>query len=256
MGFENIPGEIRAKKIISGALKTGRIANSYIFCGQNVDQIAEFTKEFAKLLNCETACGKCLNCTKITSGTHPDFIVVMPEGKKSIIKIDRIRDLKNRIKIGPAEGTYLVVSIMNADSIEIEAANSLLKMLEEPPQGVVFVLITSRMDSLPKTVVSRCQGVIFANQNDVEDIDAELPSGSDVWSLLKFSSSLSESSSKEAERDKLEKKLRILSAEFFRARKLRESRIVLNAIRDIKKMANTRLLMDRMSLCLGGWIDG
>lgn len=253
MVFESIKGEPRAKKMISGAHAAGKVSGAYIFQGQNTQEMAEFAKEFAKLLNCETVCGTCLNCRKIESGVHPDFITVIPEGKKQIIKIDSIRDLKDRVKLGPVEAKYLMIRVLNADSIESAAANSFLKALEEPPQGVVFVLITSASDNLPRTVLSRCQKIIFANQSQEQTEIPELPKNHDIPALLEFSSGLAQLP-KEAERQEAEKRLLALVAHYFDSRDFLKVRIILTAVKDLKKNANIKLLLDRMALSLGGWI--
>lgn len=253
MVFESIIGEPRAKKIISGAHEAGKVSGAYVFQGQNAEEMAVFAKEFAKLLNCETACGTCLNCRKIESGVHPDFITVVPEGKKQIIKIDSIRDLKGRVKLGPVEAKYLMIRVINADSIEPAAANSFLKALEEPPQGVVFVLITSASDNLPRTVLSRCQKIIFANQPEELAESPELPKSYEIPALLEFSAGLAQLP-KEAERQEAEKKLLALTAHFFKERDFFKARIILGAVKALKKNANIKLLLDHTALSLGGWI--
>lgn len=253
MVFDSIKGEPRAKKIISGAHIAGKVAGAYVFQGQNAEEMADFAKEFAKLLNCDTVCGSCLNCKKIESGAHPDFVTIVPEGKKQIIKIDSIRELKDRIKLGPVEGRYLVIRVISADSIEPAAANSFLKALEEPPKGVVFILITSVSDNLPKTVLSRCQKIIFANQPEEQSDVPELPQGWDIPSLLEFSSGLAQLP-KESERQEAEKKLSVLMAHFFEIKDFSRARVIMSAVKGLKKNANIKLLLDRMALSLGGWI--
>lgn len=253
MVFDKIKGEPRAKKILSGVHAAGKVAGAYIFQGQNAEEMAGFAKGFAKLLNCETVCGQCLNCRKIESGVHPDFVTVLPEGKKQIIKIDSIRDLKQRVRLGPTEAKYLVVRVINADCIESAAANSLLKVLEEPPQGVVFILITSASDNLPQTVLSRCQKIIFANQPEECSVVPELPKDWGIPALLEFSSVLAQLP-KENERQEAERRLSVLISHFFKNRDFSKVRIIMHAVKDLKKNANIKLLLDQMVLSLGGWV--
>ncbi len=253
MVFESIKGEPRAKKILLGAYTAGKVAGAYIFQGQNTQEMADFAKEFAKLLNCGSACGRCLNCRKIEANVHPDFMTLMPEGKKQIIKIDSVRGLKDRIKLGPTEAKYLVVRVINADCIEDAAANSFLKALEEPPQGVVFILVTSASDNLPRTVLSRCQKIIFAGQREDAAETPDLPKSYDIQSLLEFSSALSQLP-KEAERQAAEKKLLALTEHFFKERDIARARIILDSVKGLKRNANIKLLFDRMALSLGGLI--
>jgi DNA polymerase III delta prime subunit len=267
MVFDSLKGEPRAKKMLLGAHKNGKVAGAYLFQGQNIDEMSDAATEYARLLNCETAChasrlpagqagqsgGQCLNCRKIAADTHPDFITIVPEGKKQVIKIDAVRDLKSRVKLGPTEAKYLVIKVIRADSIEDAAANSFLKALEEPPAGVVFILIVSS-DNLPKTVLSRCQKVIFANQPEEQAIACGLPDGCDIPSLLKFSAGLA-ILPKESERQEAELKLQALIEHFFKKREFLKARAIMKAVKDLKQNANIKLLLDRMALSLGGWIQ-
>ncbi len=252
MVFDLIKGEPRAKKMLLGAHAASKVACAYLFQGQDIGEMSAFAEEFARLLNCGEACGTCLSCKKIASGTHPDFITLLPEGKKRIIKIDAVRDLKERVKLGPVEGRSLVIRIVDADCIEDAAANSFLKVLEEPPQGVVFILIASS-DNIPKTVLSRCQKIVFANQPKDAQAECELPKGYDIPSLLMFSSDLARLP-KENERQEAEDRLKALVLHFFGKGEIPKARIVMSAIKDLKKNANIKILMDRMVLSLGGWI--
>jgi len=238
--------------MLLGAHKNGKVAGAYLFQGQNIDEMSDAATEYARLLNCETACGQCLNCRKTASGTHPDIITVVPEGKKQVIKIDAVRDLKSRVKLGPTEAKYLIIKVIRADSIEDAAANSFLKALEEPPAGVVFILIASS-DNLPKTVLSRCQKVIFANQPAEQAVECGLPEGYDIPSLLKFSAGLA-ISPKESERQEAEMKLQALIEHFFKKKEFLKAKAIMKAVKDLKKNANIKLLLDRMALSLGGWI--
>lgn len=251
MVFDEIPGESRAKTIILGAYKTGRLPNAYIFSGNNTEEMSLAVKDLAKLLNCGSFCGICLNCSKIEKDIHPDFITVVPEGKKQIIKIDSVKELKDRIKFGPSEGSYMVARIVGADSIEAPAANSFLKTLEEPPEKVLFVLVTQRPDNLPKTVISRCQKVIFANQGPTAEALEPALSKGDIHGALEFSETML-AGSRETEREDTLKRLEGLLVYYWRGRKAAEARIVMDAFKRIKKMGNARLSMDNMALALGG----
>lgn len=128
----------------------------------------------AQILNCHTPtepsvppsthfsshrCGTCRSCRKIDAGTHPDIRVIEPEG--SHIKIAQIRDLCNTLLAKPLEATHRVILIKDAGRMNREAANALLKVLEEPPAGTFFILTTSQPSELLPTVLSRCQLVRF-----------------------------------------------------------------------------------------------
>ena len=254
MVFDAVKGESRAKKILKGVLDTGRLPGAYLFNGDNTGEMMYFAKDLAKHLNCAEFCGDCINCRRIERETHPALIIVRPEGKKGVIKIDRIRQLKDQIKYGPAEGSWAVIVFAGADLMEQAAANSLLKVLEEPPDRVLFILISQRRDSIPKTVLSRCQPVFFTNPGTEETGNVDLFKANDVPSLMDFSASISDTG-KENERSDVEKRLKGLLNIYWNKRSVRETKAVLKTIVDIKKMANIRLSVDRMALKLAGVIN-
>ncbi len=105
------------------------------------------------------ACRKCASCKKILSGNHPDFIQINPSGK--IIKISQIRDLCSTLLIKPYEAEKRVVIINKAETMNQEAGNALLKVLEEPPENTVFVVISKQPSDLLPTILSRCQNIGF-----------------------------------------------------------------------------------------------
>ncbi|MEK7375548.1 MAG: DNA polymerase III subunit delta', partial [Candidatus Margulisiibacteriota bacterium] len=163
MSFTNIKGEERAKKILSGSFNNERIPNAFLFSGQNLAEMKQISLDFALLLNCSASCGSCGNCLRIKKNKHPDVIDLVPLEKRQTIGIDQVKELQDFIKYGPSSGKHLVVLIGECEKLTLEAANCLLKTLEEPPKDVLFVLTTSREDYLPRTVISRCQKIIFTN---------------------------------------------------------------------------------------------
>jgi DNA polymerase-3 subunit delta' len=145
-----------------------------------------FSERLAALLLCESispelmACGKCQACRWLEAGNHPDFRRVAPEGddeaeegatekatekaKKrnaSMIKIDQIRELESFVFVGSHREGNRVVLITEADAMNQPAANSLLKILEEPPSSVYFILVSSKTKSLLPTIRSRCRVISF-----------------------------------------------------------------------------------------------
>ena len=125
-----------------------------------------FAYRFARFLLCDapkeiTACGRCRGCHLLSVGNHADFLHTAPEGDSRQIKIDQIRALSHFVSLSRDSGRYKVVLISNADTINRNAANSLLKTLEEPPPFSVILLITAWAASLPATLLSRCQRIEF-----------------------------------------------------------------------------------------------
>jgi DNA polymerase-3 subunit delta' len=106
------------------------------------------------------ACGVCASCKRIARGVHADVLLIEP-GENGSIKVDQVREAIERTAYRPFEGRRRVVILDDADVINVEAQNALLKTLEEPPPASVFVLVTSRPDVLLPTVRSRCQRLRF-----------------------------------------------------------------------------------------------
>lgn len=245
----SIKGEERAKKILLGAYKNSRIPNAYIFSGQNILEMSCTAKEYAKLLIDKSQDPASICKNNIEKEVHPDFITINPDGK--FIKIDQIKMLKDLIKYGPSSGNYLVVRIISAEAMNAESANSFLKTLEEPADKVIFILITAKEDAILKTIISRCQKIIFTNMPEVCDVEIGLPKDNNISNILKYSKELSES-------DDLEKKLYKLAHYYCNNKdandRSRKASAVLDAVKAIKRNANVKLALDVM--CIGGICNG
>jgi DNA polymerase-3 subunit delta' len=139
--------------------------------------------DLAAALNCggeEPPCGQCDSCRKVLEGKHADVQVVninSDDGTGEVktrteISIDQIRQVQHSANLPPFEGEYKVFIIEKAELLSIEAANALLKTLEEPESRVVFILLTTDNSLLPETVVSRCQAVEFipVPAGEIEDL--------------------------------------------------------------------------------------
>lgn len=108
------------------------------------------------------ACGACKSCRLFASGTHPDFVKVLPAEEGKAILVDQIRALSGFFYLRPHTAARKIAVITPAEAMNLNAANSLLKVLEEPPLGSVLVLVSSQPASLPVTVRSRCSRLDFA----------------------------------------------------------------------------------------------
>jgi len=164
------------KRIISGSLlftgiegvgkKTAAIAFAAAYNCLNrkfVDFSNNKEKNFTKTSDQNmtlSGCGLCRSCKKIESDSHPDIITVKPAG--FFIKIDQIRSLCGTLAMKPYEARLRVVIISNAQSMNPEAANALLKVLEEPPEHTIFILTAAQASDLLPTVRSRCRQIIFS----------------------------------------------------------------------------------------------
>ncbi len=176
-----IGGPKRPLEILTALLRNGRLPHAFLFTGISGTGKAEMAERLAMALNCTgasgtddtapmTPCGTCRACHKIASGTHPDILRIGPS--KAAIKVDQIRSLRDALAMKPFEARHRVVIVSPADTMNPSAANALLKALEEPPAGTVFVLIAEGSADLLPTIVSRCQRIRFD------------PLGSDILAAL------------------------------------------------------------------------
>ena len=178
--FENILGQQKIKKILSGQLKSGKIPHAYIFMGQDGVGKRFTAVELAKILNCTTndcaqtdtgACGKCVNCDKISKNIHPDlhFVDFAKQAeleeeeldKQKTLKIETIRHMQKEVATKIHEGKWKFFIIEPAEKMNAAAANSLLKTLEEPPANTIIILIAKHKETIPQTIVSRSQTLFF-----------------------------------------------------------------------------------------------
>jgi DNA polymerase III delta' subunit len=165
-GFDQILGQERVVHVLRAAVTAGKVHHAYLFEGPVGVGKATVARALARALNCErgTGCGACDACLKIEAGTHPDVITfdMTPKGLT-----ERVRELVGLCGFRPHEGRARLVLLDPADELagaqgRAEAANALLKTLEEPPAGTHFVLATAEARRLPVTVLSRCQRLRFA----------------------------------------------------------------------------------------------
>ncbi len=165
MKFSEIIGQEVAVDILKRSIENNRSHHAYLFVG--ADGVGKRTTAiaFAKGLNCRSSysdgCDRCDSCRKIENGTHPDVELISPREGGLTISIDQIRKLQRRVSYKPLEGNWKVYIIDDATSATEEAANCLLKTLEEPPPQVILILITENIYRLLSTVRSRCQLILF-----------------------------------------------------------------------------------------------
>jgi DNA polymerase-3 subunit delta' len=153
----------RARQVLLRAVKEQRLPPAYLFVGPA--GVGKRTTAFAlaKGLNCVAqngdACEHCTICQRIDRYLHPDIHLVEPQGQ--VIKIDQVRQLREALTLQAYEGRKKVAILDDAGKLTTEAANALLKILEEPPLETLFVLICQHLGSLPATVISRAQVLRF-----------------------------------------------------------------------------------------------
>ena len=161
MAWDDILGHDLAKRIWQAHLATGRVSSAYLLAGPEGIGKRRLALEMAKALNCLAEalrpCDTCPVCGQINRQTHPDVHVVGPSGASNQIKIEDIRHLIGRLVLRPYSARVQVAILDGVERLTEEAANSLLKVLEEPSVSTRFLLTTSQLSHCLPTIVSRCQ---------------------------------------------------------------------------------------------------
>ena len=161
MIFEGIIGNDALKKDLRKTIENNLISHSYIF--QGVEGIGKilFAKEFARAILCDDKTGddSCKSCIMFNSNNHPDFMLL--NEKEEVIKIDEIRNLIKKVVEKPIISKNKVCIINAADKMTKDAQNCLLKTLEEPPEYMTIILVSSNENFLLTTIKSRCTKIQF-----------------------------------------------------------------------------------------------
>jgi DNA polymerase-3 subunit delta' len=160
MALKDVPGQLRAKRFLRRILEKDQAPHALLFTGMAGIGKFALALEFAKALNCldpgddRDCCDKCASCKRIEADNHPDFLRITSQGQ--FIKLDQIRALRDRVRYRPFEGRQRVAILEDAQKLREEAGNALLKILEEPPQQNIFILLALEPQMLLRTIVSRC----------------------------------------------------------------------------------------------------
>ena len=163
MDFTQVLGHKSTIENLQNAIKKGQVSHSYLFEGEESIGKRMVALSFAKTLLCKKQglqpCNNCNSCLKFDNFNHPDFELIEPEKDK--IKRDEIKNIIDNINIAPLESPRRIFIIDNSDKIGVEGQNALLKTLEEPPSYINIVLITSNINKLIPTILSRCERIKF-----------------------------------------------------------------------------------------------
>lgn len=177
MAFKDILGNNRVKNILKKALQREKCPNSLLFSGPEGVGKKDMALVVAKAMNClqsnDDACEVCESCKAINKGRFPDVMVF--SATKEIIKIDQMRQLKHAAYLKPMVGRKRIFIIEEAEKMNEEASNSLLKVLEEPPLFSHIILTTKNPYLLKPTLKSRCQILSFSpiSREDIESVLVE-----------------------------------------------------------------------------------
>lgn len=163
--FGEVAGQDHIIQTLSNSIKSGHISHAYLFSGPRGCGKTTTARIMAKALNClerkadaAEPCGKCSSCTEIAQGNSMDLIEIDAASHRGI---DDIRELRDGIKYVPSKSRYKVFIIDECHQLSKDAANALLKTLEEPPAHAIFILATTELHKMLPTILSRCQRFDF-----------------------------------------------------------------------------------------------
>jgi DNA polymerase-3 subunit gamma/tau len=171
--FIDILGQNHLKITLQNELATAKIGQAYLFCGPRAVGKTTMARVLAQAVNCERRkkgesepCGECASCESIKKGT---FLDVMEIDAASNTGVDNVRDnIISSARLSPARGLMRVFIIDEVHMLSLSAFNALLKIIEEPPRHVLFILCTTEAHKVPATIISRCQRFDFKRISPVE----------------------------------------------------------------------------------------
>lgn len=163
--FAEIVGQEHVVQTLTNAVSTGMVSHAYLFSGPKGSGKTTTARLLAKAVNCQNRnekefepCNHCSSCNEINEGRAIDLIEIDAASNRGI---DEIRELRDGIRFSPAKSKYKVFIIDESHQLSKDAANALLKTLEEPPSHAIFVLATTEIHKMIPTIISRCQRFDF-----------------------------------------------------------------------------------------------
>ena len=154
-------------KTLSLAYQSNRLPHAILLSGIAGIGKSQFADSFSRALLCEQpkksgeACEACHSCRMHIGHAHPNMLWIQPEKEGHAIKVDQIREITEFANQSSFQSGFRIIIIHPANAMNLSAANALLKSLEEPPAGAIFILVSDQAARLPATIISRCQRVIF-----------------------------------------------------------------------------------------------
>ena len=159
--LERLSGQPRVREFLLAAVRENHLSHAYLFTGAPGSGQLETARALAQCIVCpQGGDGTCDECIRVAHGTHPDVHLIAPEGISSYL-VEQVRNLIDDVQLAPVRSTAKVYILERAELLRGAPANALLKTIEEPPQGVVFILIARSVDAVLPTIASRCQLVPF-----------------------------------------------------------------------------------------------
>jgi DNA polymerase-3 subunit gamma/tau len=181
---DEVLGQEHVVRALAGAVREGRLSHAFLFSGPRGTGKTSTARILAKMVNCERGptaepCGVCEQCVRIRDGSHLDVVEIDAASHGGV---DDARELRERAPTAPAQGREKVYILDEAQRLSREAFDALLKLFEEPPEGVRFVLATTEAHKMPATIVGRCQRFEF-RRVPTETVAAHLARVAEVESL-------------------------------------------------------------------------
>ncbi len=173
--FDDLVGQQAVTQTLKTQLESGKLSHAYLFTGSRGTGKTSSAKILAKAVNCEdlqhgNPCGVCRACRAIDSGACMDVLEIDPASNNGV---DNVRDLRDDAVYTPSQVRRRVYIIDEVHMLSISAFNALLKIIEEPPEHLLFILATTELHKVPATILSRCQRFSFRRISQ-EDIAARL----------------------------------------------------------------------------------
>ena len=173
--FDDVVGQMAVTQTLKTQLQSGRLSHAYLFTGSRGTGKTSSAKILAKAVNCENPqdgnpCNRCKACQAIDSGSCMDVLEIDAASNNGV---DNVRDLRDDAIYSPSQVKMRVYIIDEVHMLSISAFNALLKIIEEPPEHLLFILATTELHKVPATILSRCQRFAFRRISQ-EDIAARL----------------------------------------------------------------------------------
>ena len=159
--FDSVVGQKALTTTLKNAISSGKLANTYLFCGPRGVGKTTCARIFAKTINCEhrgpdgEACGQCESCKSFNEELRSYNVFELDAASNN--SVDDIRNLTEQVRIPPMNGKYKVYIIDEVHMLSQAAFNAFLKTLEEPPKYAIFILATTEKHKIIPTILSRCQ---------------------------------------------------------------------------------------------------
>ena len=159
--LDRIVGQPRVREFLAAAVREGRVSHAYLFLGAPGSGQLEAAQALAECAVCpKGGCDACDECIRVAHRTHPDVHWLAPEGASGYV-VEQVRELIADVSLAPVRAQAKVYVLDRVETLRDACANALLKTIEEPPEGVVFILLARSADAVLPTIVSRCQCVPF-----------------------------------------------------------------------------------------------